>query len=127
MKVGKLNDIPISFNERMIELQEQAQNEKGEHGIESPYRRWTQLNNEHTKELVQLALKAPKAHALLYFLVDQMDNYNAVVCSTRVLEDFLNVSRQTVSKSIKYLKDYGFIAVLKSGTTNVYVVNDKVY
>lgn len=90
-------------------------------------KRWTQLNNEHTKELMQLALKYPKAHAILYFLVDQMDEYNAVVCSTRVLEELLNVSRQTISKNIKLLKEHGFIAVLRSGVSNIYLINDKVY
>lgn len=126
MKVGKINDVPISFETRNKELQ--LQDERNNRQFKnSPFKRWTQLNNEHTKELMQLALKYPKAHAILYFLVDQMDEYNAVICSTRVLEELLNVSRQTISKNIKILKEHGFIVVLKSGLSNVYLINDKVY
>ena len=126
MKVGKFNDVPISFKARSKELQ--LQDEQNNRQFKnSPFKRWTQLNNEHTKELMQLALKYPKAHAILYFLVDQMDEYNAVICSTRVLEELLNVSRQTISKNIKVLKEHGFIVVLKSGLSNVYLINDKVY
>ena len=130
MRVGKVNDVPISFNARNNELQcldkKREQKNKREYK-NSPFKRWTQLNNEHTKELMQLALKYPKAHAILYFLVDQMDEYNAVICSTKVLEEILNVSRQTISKNIKILKEHGFIVILKSGSSNVYVINDKVY
>lgn len=130
MKVGKVNDVPVKFETRYNELitvdKKSEQKNKREYK-NSPFKRWTQLNNEHTKELMQLALKYPKAHAILYFLVDQMDEYNAVICSTKVLEEILDVSRQTISKNIKILKEHGFIVVLKSGASNVYVINDKVY
>jgi DNA-binding transcriptional ArsR family regulator len=130
MKVGSLKDNPITFEARKTEMQ--AQDIKDAEAYKrayknSPFKRWTQLNNEHTAELIQLALKYPKAHAILYFLVDQMDEYNAVVCSVKVISELLNVSRQTVSKNIKILKEHGFIVILKSGASNVYVINDKVY
>ena len=56
-----------------------------------------------------------------------MDNYNAVMCSHTVIMEVLGVSRQTVSKAITVLKDRGFIAVYKSGTSNVYTINDNVF
>jgi len=93
----------------------------------SPFKRWYQFNSEHTKALMWLALKHPKAQAILYFLVDQMDSYNAVMCSYKVLQEVLDISKDTVRINIKILKDNGFIAVLKSGTSNVYAVNDSVY
>lgn len=93
----------------------------------SPYSRWTQFNNEHTRALMSLALNHPKAHAILYFLVDQMDQYNAVMCSYKVLQDVLNISRATIQRNIQILRKLGFIAVLKSGTSNVYAINDTVY
>lgn len=118
-----------SFDERVLELEaiERHEAEMRRREKNSPFSRWTQFNNEHTKELMQLAIKYPRAHAILYFLVDQMDNYNAVLCSSRVIEEVLGVSRQTVSKNIKILRELGFLAVLKSGNANVYAVNDKVY
>jgi len=94
---------------------------------QSPFSRWTQFNNEHTRELMWLAMKHPKAHAVLYFLVDQMDIYNAVMCSYKVLQEVLETSKATVQRNIQVLKDNGFIAILKSGTSNVYAINDSVY
>lgn len=93
----------------------------------SPFRRWTQFNLEHTEKMMWLQLKHPKSAAILSFLVDQMDEYNAVMCSSKVLEELLGISRQTISKNIAILKENGYIAVLKSGASNVYTVNDTVY
>lgn len=128
-KRNVLNKNSKTFGEREAELEKQRQAEKKAEKLakNSPFSRWSQFNLEHTKELMWLALKHPRAHAILYFLVDQMDNYNAVICSYKVLEEVLGVSRQTISTSIKALKDNGFIQVLKSGTSNVYVINDSVY
>ena len=119
----------ISYDERDRQLQEAAAAEElaRKKDKESPFGRWTQFNNEHTKELMNLAINYPKAHAILYFLVDQMDNYNACVCSYRVLEEVLGFSRATIARNIKTLKELGFLAVLKSGNSNVFTVNDKVY
>ena len=133
LRVSKKHNVldpnSVSFEERkrQIEIEKKVENELRKREKNSPFSRWTQFNNEHTKELMLLAIKYPKAHAILYFLVDQMDNYNACICSTIVIQEVLGVSRQTISKNIKILKDLGFLAVFKSGNANVYTVNDKVY
>lgn len=118
-----------SFEERGNELEkvDEFREKINKREKNSPYSRWTQFNLEKTKELMWLAIKYPKAHAILYFLVDQMDHYNAVMCSSRVLEEVLGIGRATVSRSIKVLKEHGFIAIMKSGTSNVYTINDRVY
>lgn len=119
----------LTFDERATQLEEMEEKdrERLERDKKSPFSRWTQFNNEHTKELMWLAIKHPKAHAILYFLIDQMDDYNAVMCSYRVLEEVLCVGHATIARNIKVLKDNGFIAIFKSGTSNVFAVNDKVY
>ena len=123
------NPNSISFEERQkqLEHEEKKEQERRKREKNSPFSRWTQFNNEHTKELMWLAIKHPKAHAILYFLIDQMDEYNAVMCSYKVIEDVINVKQATVARNIKVLKDNGFIAILKSGTSNVYAINDSVY
>lgn len=128
-KPNLLSNNSLSFDERALQLKskEKAEMDAIKREKQSPFSRWTQFNNEHTKELMILAIKHPKAHAILYFLVDQMDNYNACICSTAVMQEVLGVSRQTISKNIKVLKDLGFLVTLKSGNTNVYTINDKVY
>ena len=121
-----LNPYSLSFEERSQQLREYEQLEFKK-VKQSHFSRWTQYNNEHTKEMMWLALKHPKAHAVLYFLVDQMDEYNAVMCSIKVLQEVLEISKSTALRALTVLKDKGFIAVLKSGTSNVYAINDSVY
>jgi len=124
-----LNPCSVSFDQRAVQLQIQKKSEEEarKRMKSSPFSRWTQFNNEHTKALMWLAIKAPKAHAILYFLVDQMDEYNAVMCSYKVLQEVLETSKATVQRNIQILKEKGYIAVLKSGTSNVYAINDSVY
>lgn len=130
--VGETTDITknqVSFEQRERDLHEEAelQAQAQKRDKSSPFSRWTQFNNEHTKELMKLAIKYPSAHAVLYFLIDQMDNYNAVMCSHAVLEEVLGVSKSTIIRAINTLKDLGFIAVYRSGKANVYAINDTVF
>lgn len=124
-----LNPATMTFQERQaqIDAEKKAEAERQEREKRGMFGRWTQFNNERTKELMWLTLKHPKANAILFFLVDQMDNYNAVMCSYQVIQEVLGISRATASRAINVLKDNGFIAVLKSGTSNVYAINDSVY
>jgi len=128
-KKNLLDPNSVTFDERKEELekfdeQEQKKRDRDKHSV---FSRWTQFNLEHTQKLMWLTLNFPKAHAILYFLVDQMDNYNAVMCSYKVLEEVLEVGQATIARNIKVLKERGFIAVLKSGTSNVYTINDTVF
>jgi len=129
LTVGKEENIfkadNMTFNERLEELKKLDKKQESEKN--SPFSKWTQYNNERTRELMWLTLNYPKAQAILFFLVDQMDNYNAVMCSYQVLQEVLKVSKDTVRKNIKILKDNGFIAILKSGTSNIYAINDSIY
>ncbi|HEX3009595.1 MAG TPA: helix-turn-helix transcriptional regulator [Bacteroidales bacterium] len=124
-----LADNVRTFEERQKELEQIDKQEEKRLKRErsSPFSRWSQFNLEHTKDMMMLALKYPKAHAILLFLVDQMDEYNAVVCSYQVLQEVLEIGQATVARSIKVLKDGGFISILKSGTSNIYAINDHVY
>lgn len=70
-----------------------------------------------------LAAQKPTAFRILWTIIEHMDGKNALCCSMVVLQELLNLSRQTVSVNIRYLKEHGYLTVLKSGTSNVYVVN----
>lgn len=119
----------ISFEEREQQLKEQERLDAQMRKLDknSPYKKWTQYNLEHTEKMLNLLKVNPVAARLLFFLVDQMDNVNAVMCSYTVLEEALDISRPTITRAIRTLKDLGFIAIYKSGTSNVYTVNDNVF
>jgi len=123
------NPHSVSFEERQKQLEDEAkkEQERMERERGSSYSRWAQFNLEHSKKLMWLAIKHPKAHSMLYFLVDNMDEYNAVICSYKVLEEVFGIAKATVTRTVRVLKDCGLIAVLKSGTSNVYAINDKIF
>ena len=49
------------------------------------------------------------------------------MCSYTVLQEALDLSKPTITRAIRTLKELGFIAIYKSGTSNVYTVNDNVF
>lgn len=85
---------------------------------------FTDYSTENGKKLRSLALKYPKAHFLFLFLLGEMktSNSQAILCSISIFEELLETSRQTVSNAIKILKNLGFVKVLKSGTSNIYIL-----
>jgi biotin operon repressor len=114
-----------NFSEREEELEKMAEAEKEQREREkkSPYRDWYQFNREYAKEMRWLAKKHPSAQVLLLFLLEKMDRHNALMCSYQVLQEALGMSRQTIANAVKILKTHNFITVLKSGGSNIYVVN----
>ena len=116
---------------RFIEVK---QEEKHEQEVEdkkknSPFANWLQVNN--TDDLYKaedwLIKKSPIAYRVLRFLAKQMDNYNAIICSFKVMEEVLGYSRMSLSSAVKLLKEHNYIDVKKSGTTNVYLINKQLY
>ncbi|WP_312632244.1 replication/maintenance protein RepL, partial [Mammaliicoccus sciuri] len=73
-----------------------------------------------------LMAKSPIAYRIFKFLINNMDSYNAVMCSYKVLEEQFEVSTSTVTRAVKLLKDKQYIDVYKSGTSNVYAVNKQI-
>lgn len=117
----------VSFKQRARDLQamEQAEEEMEKAKRKSPFQRFYQVNKDKSEYLRSCLNENPKALEMLLFIFDHMDKYNAVVCSYKVFQEALNMSHRTVARSIKYLKDKGFLYVYKTGTSNVYVANNE--
>lgn len=77
-------------------------------------------------EITRLAREQPRAFDLFMLISKHMDGMNALCVSQQALTELLGFSRQTVSKATKYLKDNGWMCVLKSGSSNVYIINPRV-
>ncbi len=122
-----LNPNLLSFDERkkQIEKEYEDENKKENDKKRSPYSNWYQFNRDYTGEMIWLAGKYPRAHQILLFILDQMDSYNALMCSYKVFQEALGISESTVKRSIKVLKDNGFVQIYKSGASNIYAVNKK--
>lgn len=76
--------------------------------------------------VTELAKNDGKAFALLNLIMKHMDRENALVASREVLSELLEFSIPTVDRKIKTLKAKKFLDVVKSGTSNIYVVNSGV-
>lgn len=93
---------------------------------ESKNDNFVQLYREHINDIANLALSNKPAYRLFMLLIEHMDGTNALAVSNAALQELLGYSKVTVCKAIKFLKDNGWVCILKNGTSNVYVVNPEV-
>lgn len=123
-----LNPNSLTFDERQkqLEKEKQKKEEDDKKAKKSPFKNFIQINKDYYKAEDWLMAKSPIAYRIFKFLINHMDHYNAIICSHVVLQENFKVSRATVSRALKILKDKGYIVVFKTGKTNVYAVNDKI-
>ena len=118
------------MNEEMKKRMQIAQEEEERAVLaarRSPYRRFLQANKNAYKEEDWLMKESPAAYRLLRFIAQNMDNYNALICSYQVFQETLGYSRPTIAKAIKLLRDHQYISTAKSGATNIYFINKNLY
>ena len=115
-----------SFNGRLKEIEQEKQKELERQDKEKKNSNFVMMYREHMPEIRWLMKKSGIAGAMFNFTLDHMDYNNALMCSYQVFIDYFQISKQTVTRSIKLLKDNGFIDILKSGTSNIYIVNSEV-
>lgn len=87
---------------------------------------FVQVYRRFIKNISDLSIQNSTALTVLLFLIKHMDGTNALSVSSQVLADTLGVSRQTISKSVNYLRSNGWLEIFKNGSANVYVVNPEV-
>lgn len=87
---------------------------------------FVQVYRDHIDDIARLARENGKAYDLFMLLIKHMDGTNALCVSNKALQELLGCSKPTVCKAVNYLKDNGWICILKSGTSNVYIVNPDV-
>lgn len=116
---------------RMADIKDQQIAELVEHyeSKKSPFKKWTQLNNDEEAQEARywLMKKSPIAYCVMDFLASNMDRFNAVICSYKVMQEKFGYSRAALSEAIKLLKEHRYIDVKKSGTSNVYLINKYLY
>lgn len=115
----------VSFEQRARDLAYQDREEEKAiaNARKSPFSRFYQINKDNSEYLRSCLKENPKALELLFFVFDHMDKYNAVVCSYKVFQEALGMSKATIQRSVAYLKEHGFLYVYKTGSSNVYVAN----
>ena len=89
----------------------------------SSFEKFYQINKKKAEYLTYCLDENPTALKILFFIFSNMDGYNSVACSYKVLEEALGLSKSTLIRAVRFLKKHGFIYVYKSGSANVYVAN----
>lgn len=110
--------------QKLMELDQKTENEDQEREEKEKNVNFIQLYKDHMTELRWLMANHSFATSLLFFILEHMDNRNALACSYAVFEDYFDKSRTTIYRGIKVLEENGFVDVLKMGTSNVYLVNE---
>ncbi len=76
--------------------------------------------------ITKLSRDNPMASAVYLFLIENMDKTNALIASYESMQEHFGKSRKTMYNSIKFLKNNGYLDIVKSGNMNVYCVNAQV-
>lgn len=130
LKVGGNTNVldpnSVSFEERKRQLAQMAEQDERQEELEqhSTYKNFAQLNRDQIYQMIAAASQDKQAIRILLFILEHMDKMNALICSYQVFMEALDISQATVARSIKYLKEHGFIYIYHSGSSNVYVLND---
>ena len=119
----------VSPVERIIDVKNQEIQDIVEYNDKkkSPFRRWIQVNNDAYEQEDWLMKHSPTAYRILRFLVSNMDNYNAVLVSYKVMQEKLEYSRTTVADAVRFLKEHQYIQVVRTGGSNVYMINKHIF
>ena len=120
------NSVTYEERQRQLENQDKKEKEARERAKKSPFKNFVQVNKDYYKAEDWLMSKSPIAYRIFKFLINGMDDYNAVICSYKVLQENFGVSQDTVRRAIKILKEKKYIDVYKSGTSNVYAINKNI-
>lgn len=102
-----------------IEKNEEKQNEERRKNYN-----FIQLYRNHIPEMRWLMTNHQLASSVLFFILEHMDNRNALVCSYSIFEDYFKKHKTTIYRNFKIIEENGFIDILKIGNSNVYVINE---
>lgn len=91
--------------------------------------RFLQTERETHEAWAKLTIDAPKASAVMHLLTARMKKNNTTLLTHAEIQDELGISRPTVQRAIRRLREDRWLEVWQIGETgsvNVYVINDRV-
>lgn len=92
-----------------------------------PLEDWVSVDRESYTSLWQFGLKHSLAVSVLNFMVSKMaKNVEGVVISVPAMARMMGISERSAKSAVAALKTAKFVQILKSGNTNVYIINSRV-
>lgn len=92
-------------------------------------RHWVQVGRRESERVAELIRKKPQAASLLFSLVRHMDKRGAVAASQQTLAEIQGVSKVTIKRAVRTLREGNWIDVVRIGSTGgtyAYAVNGRV-
>ena len=90
---------------KLLELSEDEETAQKEKEEQEKNRHFVQIYKEHMTELRWLMTKHSFASNLLFFIIEHMDNRNALACSHNLLSEYFDVTVPFMQKAINYYKE----------------------
>lgn len=99
----------------------------GEEGPGNHTQGWIQSDKDAHKAMWQLGVKHPSALAVLHFMISKLNRgAGGIAISAPALARAMSISERTAKSAVGILRDARFVQILKTGNTNIYIVNSKV-
>ncbi|MEK3790113.1 replication/maintenance protein RepL, partial [Paenibacillus sp. FSL K6-1230] len=120
--IKKLEDKKITleltkdeFNklQKLLEFEKNEEKKHTQKEEEKKNYNFIQLYRDHMSEMRWLMTNHQFASSILFFIIEHMDNRNALACSYSVFEDYFEKHKTTIYRNLKILEDNGFISILK--------------
>ena len=106
---------------REIPLEKKAEEESAERAKKNPP--FLQFSDSQFPDIRKHMRASPMAVQVLFFLAQHMAKDNIVICPNAVMMEEFEVSRATITRAVRYLKENNLIESVKFGTTNAYGIN----
>jgi hypothetical protein len=88
---------------------------------------WLQSDKKAHQAIWRFGLKNPTGVAVLFFLTSRLNKgTNGVVISYEAIAQAMGIAKRTAQNSIAALAEGNFLQILKSGKSNVYIINSQV-
>lgn len=126
MVESTVNEKNFEARARALKQANEQEERERSYAEKSPFRNFVQLNRKKIVHIIKACHENKHAVRLLFFIIEHMDGYNALICPYAMFKKHLGMSQATVARSIKYLKDKGFIDAKRqiNGNINKYIVNE---
>lgn len=109
---------------RVLDLMEEMRREQREM---RPPADFVQLDRATMRAIRNLTAKSPSATRILMFMAEKMNKQNAIMVSNEALLSITGITKPTLVKAMKILRDEKWIKQFKVGTSNAYFINSAVF
>lgn len=108
----------------MVHEKEVLDKETGE--VKKVNANFVQLYDDNIDLIMQMTHENPTALRIFLWIMKYMDDRNALVVSQQAIADKLNLHKNTIYLSVKYLKEKKALTILKTGNSTVFAINSDI-